>query len=65
MNKEVTIELMFYFTFDGLIILDSHAYLDVFYKASEYYNKFGEGHNYNIYTVNKYNFKEMVKKSGN
>lgn len=65
MNKEITIELTFYFTFDGLIIFDSPAYLDVFDKAIEYYNKYGEGHNYNIYIVNKYNFKEMVKKSDN
>lgn len=71
MSKELTIELMFYFTFDGLIILGSHTYGDVIEKAKEYYTKYGEQHTYNIYTLNKYDFKEMFnmidvfKKSGN
>lgn len=60
MNKEIKIELEFYFVWDGMIVLKTKSYNDVLALAIEYFNKYEEGHNYNLYIVNKYDLKEMI-----
>ena len=61
MNKEIKIELEFYFVWDDMIVLKTKSYHDVLTIAIEYYNKYGKDHIYNLYTVNKYDFKEFIK----
>lgn len=61
MNEEVKIELEFYFVWDGLIVLKTKLYSDVLAIAIEYYNKYGKEHTYNLYTVNKYDLKDLKK----
>lgn len=60
MNKEIKIELEFYFVWDDMIVLKTKSHHDVLALAIEYFNKYGEGHNYNLYTVNKYDLKETL-----
>lgn len=60
MNKKIKIELEFYFVWDDMIVLKTKSYHDVLVLAIEYFNKHGEGHNYNLYTVNKYDLKEVL-----
>lgn len=60
MNKEIKIELEFYFVWNDIIVLKTKSYHDVLVIAIEYFNKYGEDHNYNLYTVNKYDLKEML-----
>lgn len=50
---------MFYFVWDNMIILKSCEWNDVLEKAIEYFNKYGKDHSYNLYTVNKYDFKKI------
>lgn len=57
MCKEIKVEGMFYFVYDNMIILKSNYYDDVLNKATEYFNKYGKDHMYNLYSVNKYNYK--------
>lgn len=61
MNNDIKIELEFYFTFDGLIVVHSTDYrivLDEFIKS---YNKYGANHDYYLYTVNKHDLKYFIK----
>lgn len=55
------IKLEFYFVYDGLIILKSDEYDEVLNKAIEYYKENGEQHEYDLYSVNKYPFKDLFK----
>lgn len=61
MNTDIKIELEFYFTFDGLIILHSKDYRIVWDEYIKYYNNHGPDHEYNLYTVNRYDFKDLKK----
>lgn len=56
------IKLEFYFVYDGLIILKSDEYGEALNKAIEYYKENGEQHEYDLYYVNKYSFKDLLKK---
>lgn len=60
MNKDIKIELEFYFVWDGMIVLKTNSYKDVLTLAIEHFNKYGKDHNYNLYTVNKYDMKETL-----
>lgn len=60
MDKDIKIELEFYFVWDGMIVLKTNSYQDVLTLAIEYFNKYGKDHNYNLYTVNKYDMKEIL-----
>ena len=60
MSKEIKVEGMFYFVWDDMIVLKSYIYNDVLEEATKYFNVYGKDHTYNIYTVNKYNFKEIA-----
>lgn len=61
MNKEIKVEGLFYFVWDDMIILESYVWGDVLEKAKEYYIKYGKDHEYNLYTVNRYDFKDLKK----
>lgn len=57
MNTGIKIELEFYFTFDGLIVIhnvDCKIVQDVY---NNYYEKYGDKHKYYLYTVCKYDIK--------
>lgn len=60
MDKDIKIELEFYFVFDGMIVLKTNSYQDVLTLAIEYFNKYGKCHIYNLYTVNKYDMEEIL-----
>lgn len=49
--------LEFYFTFDNLIVVHSTDYLIVQDVYNEYYKKYGDKHEYYLYTVYKYDLK--------
>lgn len=55
------IKLEFYFVYDGMIILKSDEYDVALNKAIEYYKENGEQHEYDLYSVNKYSFKDLFK----
>lgn len=55
------IELEFYFVYDGMIILKSDEYDEALNKAIEYFKENGEQHEYDLYSVNKYSFKDLFK----
>ena len=61
MNTDIKIELEFYFTFDGLIVLHSTDYRIVWNECIKYYNKYGANHDYYLYKVNKHDFKYFYK----
>lgn len=61
MSKEVKVEGLFYFVFDDMIILGSYVWDDVIEKANDYYIKYGKGHTYNLYIVNRYDYKDLEK----
>lgn len=61
MSKEIKVEEMFYFVWDGMIVLKSYTWSDVLEKAKEYYSKYGANHDYYLYTVNKHDFKDFIK----
>lgn len=61
MNTDIKIELEFYFTFDNLIIAHSTDYKIIWYTYIKYYNKYGSKHEYYLYTVNKHDFKNLLK----
>lgn len=61
MGKEIKVELLFYFVWDGIIILKSHVWNDALEKANEYHIKYGKDHTYNLYTVKRYDFKDLKK----
>lgn len=58
MDEKIKIE--YYFTFDSLIVLHSTDHKIVFNEFIKYYNKYGDKHTYNLYTVAKHDFKIMV-----
>lgn len=60
MNTDIKIEFEFYFVWDDMIVLKTNSYQDVLTLAIEYFNTYGKDHNYNLYTVNKYDMKEIV-----
>ena len=60
MNTDIKIDLEFYFVWDGMIVLKTNSYQDVLTLAIKYFNKYGKDHDYNLYTVNKYDMKEIV-----
>lgn len=60
MNKDIKIELEFYFVWNGMIVLKTNSYQDVLAIAIEYFIKYGKDHIYNLYTVNKYDMKEIL-----
>ena len=53
--------LEFYFVYYGMIILKSDEYDEALNKAIEYYKENGEQHEYDLYSVNKYSFKDLFK----
>lgn len=61
MDKHIKIELEFYFTFDGLIVLHSTDYRIVWNEYIKYYSKYGANHDYYLCTVNKQNLKDFIK----
>lgn len=61
MNTDIKIELEFYFTFDGLIVLHSTDYRIVGDVYIKYYSKYGANHDYYLYTVNKQDLKDFIK----
>lgn len=61
MNKDIKIELEFYFTFDDLIVLHSTDYRIVWDEYIKYYSKYGANHDYYLYTVNKHDLKDFIK----
>lgn len=59
MNKHIKIELEFYFVYDGLIVAHSTDYSIIWETYIRYYEKYGYNHDYSLYAVNKYNFKDL------
>lgn len=59
------IKLEFYFVYDGMIILKSDEYDVVLNKVIEYFKENGEEHEYDLYSVNKYPFKDLFKQCMN
>ena len=53
--------LEFYFVYDDMIILKSNEYDEALNKAIEYYKENGGQHEYDLYSVNKYSFKDLFK----
>ena len=51
------INIEFYFTFDGLIVIHSTDYKIVQDVYNKYYEKYGDKHEYYLYTVGKYKLK--------
>ena len=47
----------FYFTFDNLIVIHSTDYKIVQDVYNEYYEKYGDKHEYCLYTVGEYDLK--------
>lgn len=58
MNTDIKIEFEFYFTFDGLIILHSTDYQIVQDVYNKYYKKYGDKHEYYLYSVGKHDLKQ-------
>ena len=65
MNTDIKIKLEFYFVYDGMIILKSDEYDEVLNKSIEYYKENGDQHEYDLYSVNKYPFKDLFKQCMN
>lgn len=61
MDKDIKIELEFYFTFDNLIVLHSTDYRIVWDEYIKYYSKYGANHDYYLYIVNKHDLKDFIK----
>lgn len=61
MIKEIRVEELFYFVWDDMIILGSYVWYDVLEKAKEYYIKYGKDHTYNLYIVNRCDYKDLKK----
>lgn len=61
MNTDIKIELEFYFTFDGLIIVHSTDYKIIWDTYIKYYNKYGQNHEYYLHIVNKHDLKDFIK----
>lgn len=54
---DTPISLEFYFTFDNLIVVYSTDYKIVCDVYNKYYEKYGDKHEYYLYTVGKYDLK--------
>ena len=54
---DTPINIEFYFTFDGLIVVHSIDYKIVKDVYNKYYEKYGDKHEYYLYTVGKYDLK--------
>lgn len=54
---DTLINIEFYFTFDGLIVVHSTDYKIVQDVYNKYYEKYGDKHEYYLYTVGKYDLK--------
>ena len=54
---DTPISIEFYFTFDGLIVVHNTYYKIVQDVYNKYYEKYGNKHEYNLYTVCKYELK--------
>ena len=54
---DTPINIEFYFTFDGLIVVHSTDYEIVKDVYNKYYEKYGDKHEYYLYTVGKYDLK--------
>lgn len=54
---DTPITMEFYFTFDGLIVVHSTDYKIVQDVYNKYYEKYGDKHEYYLYTVGKYDLK--------
>ena len=54
---DTLINIEFYFTFDGLIVVHSTDYKIVQNVYNKYYEKYGDKHEYYLYTVGKYDLK--------
>lgn len=52
-----SINIEFYFTFDGLVVTHSTDYKIVQDVYNKYYEKYGDKHKYYLYTVGKYKLK--------
>lgn len=61
MSKEIKVEEVFYFVWDDMVILGSYVWDVVIEKANEYYIKYGKDHTYNLYIVNRYDYKDLKK----
>lgn len=61
MNTDIKIELEFYFTFDNLIVVHSTDYKIIWVTYIKYHNKYGQKHEYYLYTVNKHDLKDFIK----
>lgn len=61
MGKEIKVERLFFFVWDDMIILKSYEWANVIEKATEYFIKYGKDHTCNLYTVNRYDFKDFKK----
>jgi hypothetical protein len=61
MSKEIKVYGLFYFVWDDMIILKSYVWDNVIEKANEYFIKYGKDHTYNLYTVNRYDYKDFIK----
>ena len=59
------INFEFYFTFDGLIAIHNTDYKIVQDLYNKYYEKYGDKHEYDLYSVNKYPFKDLFKQCTN
>lgn len=54
-----TINIEFYFTFDGLIVIHNTDYKIVQDVYNNYHEKYGDKHKYYLYTVCKYKLKAL------
>ena len=54
---DTLINIEFYFTFDGLIVIHNTDYKIVQDVYNKYYEKYGNKHTYYLYTVAKYDLK--------
>ena len=61
MDTDIKIELEFYFTFYNLIVVHSTEYKIICDTYIKYYNKYGQKHEYYLYTVNKHDLKDFIK----
>ena len=58
---DTPVSMEFYFTFDDLIVVHSTDYKIVWNEYIKYYKIYGNKHTYNLYTVGKYNLKDLKK----
>ena len=57
LEVDTPINIEFYFTFDGLIVIHITDYKIVQHMYNKYYEKYGDKHEYYLYTVGKYDLK--------